>query len=349
MANTISSQSMERILPPCLATYEWVSTTGCNAYAPEEAHEIATQIAEKKPHLLPTIIFWRWEMELNRKTINFDPRDPSSYKQVNIGPYIKRIIPDRIQPETEKFSGSNVPVFLPFKQKYPNNFDFTMVKNGQKLLSIQVQKNWFDIYASNSPLAQPPHTLLVPREPRSHFLLPIDLQTISILREQYPTVHFIYSSMGAGAGVNHQHWHMIAGQCEYPVLARPITFMYKGKNISIGHYPKWPTDCLVIERHNDYKMDVEIEFIRFLQQNNIPHNLFVQRNRTWINPRSHTETTLIPGKKYGAWETILGICNTCSQTQYDLVKASILEQALRKIQLEPGLKKKIIQKAESLV
>lgn len=154
--------------------------------------------------------------------------------------------------------------------------------------------------------------------------------------------------MGAGAGVNHQHWHMMAGECEYPVLERSIT-MRSGKNINIGHYPDWPTDCLFIEKHNDYKMDTEIEFISFLQQNNIPHNLFVKRNCTWITPRSHASTALIPGKKYGAWETILGICNTGSRAQYDFVDENILEQALREIQLTRGIKGKIMQKLESLL
>lgn len=339
---------MGNTLPILLATNGLVATTAYDIYAPDNAYEIATKIVKGEPALLPAIIFWRWEIELKRGTVNFDPRNPNSYKQINIGPYVKRIIPDRTQPKTEKFSNPNVPVFLPFEQKFPNNFDFTMAKPGQKLLSIHIGNNWFDIYASNSPLSQVPHTLLVPRELRSHFLLPIDLETISILRELYPTFHFIYSSMGAGAGVNHQHWHMIAGQCEYPVLTRPITLIYQRKNIKIGHYPEWPTDCLVIERHNDYKMDIETEFIRFLQQNNMPHNLFVQQNRTWIDPRSHTDTTMIPGKKYGAWETILGICNACSQTQYDFIEASILEEALHKIRLDVEIQKKMIQKIKAL-
>ena len=155
--------------------------------------------------------------------------------------------------------------------------------------------------------------------------------------------------MGDGGGVNHQHWHMMAGQCEYPILKRQATFIYAGKNARIGHYPKWPTDCILIEKHGKDEMDIEKEFIAFLQQNNIPHNLFVWRNRTWVTPRSHKSTNLIPDKKYGAWETILGICNTGSQTQYDFVNANILQQALREIQLEPGIKERIVRKLESLV
>lgn len=317
------------------------------AGSPNEAYKIATKIVDEKPDMLPTILFWRWEMELRRGTINFDPRNPESYQQVKIGSYIKRIIPDRIQLNTEKFSDPYIPVFLPFERKYPSNFDFTMVKEGQKLVSIFIENSWLDIYASNSPLAQVPHTLLVPREPRSHFLLPIDFKTVSILQNRYPSFHFIYSSMGAGAGVNHQHWHMMAGESEYPVLTRPITLIQQGKNVDIGHYPEWPTDCLVIEKHDDFKMDMEIKFINFLQKNNIPHNLFVKGNCTWVTPRSHTSTTIIPEKKYGAWETILGICNTGSQAQYDFVDENILEQALSEIQLERGIKKKIVQKLES--
>lgn len=148
---------------------------------PDDAYDIATKIVEKNPDLLQEILSWRWEMELKRGTINFDPRDPDSYKQVHIGSYIKRIIPDRIQPTTEKFSDPYVPVFLPFEQKYPNDFDFIMAKPGQKLLSIFIEKNWLDIYASNSPLAKVPHTLLVPRESRSQFLLSVDLKTVSII------------------------------------------------------------------------------------------------------------------------------------------------------------------------
>lgn len=339
---------MKKSLLNLLTTTELASISNYDTCSPNDAYNIATRIVEKNSALLQEIIFWRWEMELKRGVVNFDPRNPKSYQQVKIGDYIKRIIPDRIQLTTEKFSDPYVPVFLPFEQKYPNNFDFTMARPGQKLLSICVENNWLDIYASNSPLAQVPHTLLVPRELRSQFLLPVDFEAVSILRERYSTFHFIYSSMGAGAGVNHQHWHMMAGQCEYPILTRPITFLHQGKNISIGHYPKWPTDCLVIEKHNNYKMDMEIELISFLQENNIPHNLFVKQNRTWVTPRSHASTSLIPDKKYGAWETILGICNTGSQAQYDFVDASILEQALREIQLKLDTKEKIVRKLKSL-
>ncbi len=325
-----------------------ISLLGRKDYSPIEAYKIATKIVHGAPELLSEVIFWRWETALERGVINFDPRDPRSYKEVEIGPYIKRIIPDRTKPETEKFSDSLTPVFLPFNKKYPNNFDFTMAKLGQKLLSIFIENIWFDIYASNSPLASVPHTLLVPRELRSQFLLPIDLRIISILRERYPQFHFIYSSMGAGAGVNHQHWHMMVGQCEYPVIRRSITNIYMDENTNIGHYPEWPTDCIVVESLNDYKMEIEMEFIDFLQKNNVPHNVFVSKNRSWITPRSHINSKLIPEKKYGAWEVILGICNTGSQEQYDFVNVNILEQALREIQLTPNVKKEIIKKIELL-
>jgi hypothetical protein len=320
----------------------------CCVVAPEIAHKVASEIVEKEPRLLPEVISWRWEMELKRGTINFDPRNPKNYQQMMMGAYVKRIIPDRVQPETEKFSDSCVPVFLPFEQKYPNNFDFTMSKPGQKLLSMQVGGDCFDIYSSNSPLSRAPHTLVVPKEPRSHFLLPVDLSLISILREKYPAFHFIYSSMGGGAGVNHQHWHMMAGHDDYPILTRPITYIDQNSDISIGCYPEYPTDCYVLERRCDYKMEIEMEFIDYLQKNNVPHNLLAKQNYTWITPRSHTESTLIPGKKYGAWETILGVCNACSQAQYNLIEINIFEQALREIQLKQADREELTKKLKSL-
>jgi hypothetical protein len=323
-------------------------TVGDEILHPDLAHKIATEMVEKDPNSLQTVIFWRWEMELKRGIVNFDPRNPDSYQQVKIGSYVKRIIPDRIQPKTEKFSDPNIPVFLPFGHNFINNFDFSMAKPGQKLLSIQVENDWFDVFASNSPLAQVPHTLLVPREPRSQFLLPIDLKVVSVLRERYPSFHFVYSSMGGGAGVNHQHWHMMAGQAEYPVLERPIEQLIQGRRSNVGHYPRFPTDCFVIESHDGYQMDTEVDFVNLLQQTNTPHNLYVQQNRTWIAPRSHTETSLIPGKKYGAWETVLGVCNTGSQEQYDCVNETVLKQALREIQLKPEEKEKLAQELKSL-
>lgn len=318
-------------------------------YDPENAYEFATEVVERDPDLLPTAISWRWEMELRRGVVNFDPRDPEQYKKVAIGSYMKRIIPDRVLLDTEVFSRAIVPVYLPFETKYPNNFDFTMAKPGQKLLSIDVEGNLFDVFASNSPLAQVPHTLLAPKELRSQFLQPSDIDAVSKLREKYPIFHFVYSSMGAGAGVNHQHWHMMAGRAEYPVLSRPVTVIHQGEKAKIGHYPQWPVDCLTIERADTYGMDIEKEFIHYLQQNDMPHNLFVDGNRTWITPRSHTETSLIPGKKYGAWETVLGVCNTGTRQQYDFVDEPILERALHEIQLDSVVMATVIQKLKSLI
>lgn len=315
---------------------------------PEYVYKLATEIIKRDPDLLPAVLSWRWEMELRRGIVNFDPRDPEAYKQVKIGSYLKRIIPDRVKPDTEVFSQA-VPVYLPFEQKYPSNFDFTMAKPGQNLLNIEIDGNSFDIFASNSPLASVPHTLLVPTEQRSQFLKPSDIDAVSKLREDYPMFHFVFSSMGAGAGVNHQHWHIMAGQAGYPIHSRPITMIHEGEKAKIGHYPEWPTDCLVIESSDGYEMEVEKEFVKYLQQNNMPHNLFVDGKRTWIAPRSDTGTTLIPGKKYGAWEIILGVCNTNGLDQYNFVNENILIQALRAIQLSPEVKAKNIQELITLV
>lgn len=339
-ANTLVSQSGSELVVP---------TTEDELYIPGVAYDIATDIVEKNPDLLPAAIAWRWEMELRRGVVNFDPRDPSQYKTTGIGSYMKRIIPDRVLPDTEVFSHAAVPVYLPFEQKYPNNFDFTMAKPGQKLLSINVEGNGFNVFASNSPLAEVPHTLLVPQELRPQFLQRPDMEAVLKLQERYPSFHFVFSSMGGGAGVNHQHWHMMAGESQYPVQSRPISPLYEFNGTRIGHYPEYPTDCILIEKSGDVTMDLETAFIEHLQQNNIPHNLFVKGNRTWIAPRSHTETLLIPGKKYGAWETILGVCNTGTQEQYDFVDDTILEQALHTIQLPPAEKAELVQALISLV
>ncbi|MEP7166608.1 MAG: hypothetical protein ABI758_01365 [Candidatus Woesebacteria bacterium] len=316
---------------------------------PSLAYEYATDVVALKPDLLPQAVTWRWETELARGIVNFDPREPTSYQRVPMDEYVKRIIPDRIQPKTEKFSNPDVPVYLPFEIKYPNNFDFTMATTGQKLLSIKIESHHFDLYASNSPLFEGPHSLLVPREPRSQFLLSADMEAISLLREKYPEFHFVYSSMGGGAGVNHQHWHVMAGLPDYPVLQRPISVLHSTNKVTIGHYPDFPNDCLVIENTADNSMKIETQFIQYLQQNNIPHNLFVWKNRSWITPRSHTESLVIPDKKYGAWETILGVCNACSQSQYDFINVGLLELALQEIQLERFKKEEIVQKFIQIV
>ncbi|MEO6077607.1 MAG: hypothetical protein ABIP54_02375 [Candidatus Andersenbacteria bacterium] len=336
---------MKHSLLKLLTQAEQVLFLSDRILSPDNAYEIATKIVSREPALLSAVIFWRWEMELKRGVINFDPREPNSYQEAKIGHYIKRIIPDRIQVDTEKFSDPYVPVFLPFEKKYPNNFDFTMSKPGQKLASIFVENVWFDIYASNSPLASVPHTLLVPQELRSHFLLPIDFDVVLALCANYPEIHFIYSSMGAGAGVNHQHWHMMMGDCEYPILNRNPKTMLDRDGIQVSCYTDWPTDCLLIEKKDKYiGMEIEERLIQYLQNENIPYNLFIKNQRTWINPRSHISTKTIPGKKYGAWETILGICNTGSQEQYNFVNEDTLEKALRDIQLDQVEKSKIVKK-----
>lgn len=316
---------------------------------PKSAYLYASDAVFQNPDLLPSIIEWRWKMELDRGVVNFDPRDPKQYRKVKIGSYEKRIIPDRILPDTELFSRSLVPVYLPFETKYPNNFDFTMAKPGQKLLTFEIEGVKFDVFASNSPLAHVPHTLLVPQDLRSQFILAIDIDVASKLIEKYPNFHFIYSSMGAGAGVNHQHWHMMAGQVNYPILARKSVAIFKNQKIKLSYYPQWPTDCILIEKTDNYGMDIEKKFIHYLQQNNIPHNIFIKNNRTWITPRSHKETALIPEKKYGAWETVLGICNTGTQKQYDLVDELILEKALREVQLDSLIFEKLIEKLKSFI
>lgn len=311
---------------------------GNSDYAPEEAYRVATEIVEKEPSLLPEVIQWRWRMELNRGTVDFDPNDPNSYREVAIGRYIKRIIPDRIQPKSEEMSGPDTSVYVPFEQK-PSDFVYTMARPGQKLLSIVLEKTAFDIYASNSPLTKAPHTLLVPQDLRPQFMLPIDLQVISVLQARYPLFSFMYSSMGGGAGVNQQHWHMIADSCTYPVLAQPIEFRHQARAFTIGQYCNWPSDSLILGGDADYKTGVLIEFIELLQQLNVPHNLFVKR-WTWLNPRSRLQTALIPGKKFGTWESILGICNACSQEEYDKTDAYVFEQALNMIQLRREQKEK---------
>lgn len=315
---------------------------------PHDLAAYASELIKNDPGLLPDIILWRWEIELRRGIVKFDPRNPSCFQEIAIGQYLKRIIPDRIQTKGEQMSGATTPVYEPFEQMH-SGFNYFMIPPEQKLFEVMLGNKNYNILASNSPLTYNPHTLLVSQEKRSQFLSPEDFECVSLLCLDYPNFTFTYSSLGAGAGVNHQHWHMIAGQESYPILCEPLKEFYTDSTITLGMPKHWITNSIVIGGDHEARFDLAARFTKFLQDRNIPHNLFIQQNQIWINPRSRKHSAAMPSKKFGTWETILGICNTSSWDEYHQVDEALFEKALLELKLDVNDEKELKTKLISMI
>jgi hypothetical protein len=316
-------------------------TQELNAHTTQQLYDAATLMVDEDPSVLPEIIQWRWETELARGVIHFDPRIPENYLTRNMGPYMKRVIRDRMGPKPERMSNPYTPVQVPFETKF-SGFDYSMAPPGQLLLSMQIRGGTYDIFAANSPLTEAPHTLLVPREARSQFLLQEDIEVLTEMQERYPGFKFMYSSMGGGAGVNQQHIHMSTAGEFFPILTALQSPYVEQDDIKAGIYFDWPTDSIVLSGDLSCRTQVATEFIQYLQAHDQPHNLFGSDNSIWINPRSRKITERIPGKKYGTWESILGICNACSWEEYYDTDEAVFEGALRDIQLDPDVRDQLL-------
>ncbi len=304
-------------------------------------------IREKDLRSLSKNLLILWNKALKNGIINFDPRNPNNYKEIKIGKYIKRIIPDRISKFSEKMSDELLPVKLPFSYKL-NNFDYTKTKTSQKLLQINLVTGKYFIFASNSPLSIEPHCLLIPYKNRGQFIRKVDIKTCNKILKYNPKTVFIFSSLAGGAGVNHMHIHLIPQLNKYPTLyATKIKILSIKNKMNIYKLINWKSDLIIIEGKNNKLLKFTFSIINELQKNNIPHNILIKNGQIWINPRSRKKCTTFKNKKMGSWETILGICNCCSFKEYTAMTEIKFEKCLTEIMMnkkENNFVNKIINK-----
>lgn len=265
------------------------------------------------------VITKRWKIALDEGIINFDPNDKTQYKECIIGRYLKRIIPDRIRTYDNKevLSDHTTPVKIPFINAH-GIFNYNKIHINQELCRIYFKNNIYRIIASNSPLTYSHHTLIVPFIDQSHFLKINDLKFSFEILNTFPDYSIMFSSMGAGAGVNHMHMHMIAGREFYPVSHATKKVFYENSAITAMTLLDWPSDVYILCGESNIILDAGIRFINYLQNTNTPHNMLAFTNELWINPRSRKASIVIPDKRLGTWETILGICNACSLNEYNI-------------------------------
>lgn len=274
-----------------------------------------------------------WNKALEKGAINFNPRNPNNYKEVKIGKYIKRIIPDRITKLSEKMSDELLPIKLPFSYKL-GNFDYTKVKTAQKLLQVNLRIGKYFILASNSPLSIEPHCLLVPCRNRGQFITKVDIRACCEILKYNPDIVFIFSSLAGGAGVNHMHIHLIPGLSKYPtVYAMKRKILSDKGKINIHRLINWKSDLLIIEGNNNKLVNFATYVVGELQKNNMPHNILIKNGQIWVNPRSRKRCFAFKNKKFGSWETMLGICNCCSIKEYMTMTEIIFEKCLTEIMM----------------
>lgn len=284
---------------------------------------------------LADLIACRWEMALKAGAVHFNPADSTQYQEVRIGKYIKRLIPDRAKQGSEIMSDHSMRIFSPFNE---NNFNYNDIPSAQELFRFKINNKTQRIIASDSPLTYSPHTLLVPTDKRPQFILKKDLITAFAIIENSPVFTLLFSSMGGGAGVNHMHWHLIAGKEHYPINNTRTEILINTKKIAVSVPVDWPTDSFIFKGCTDSVIESSFKFIKYLQESNLPHNIFLSHNSIFVNPRARKGARAIPGKKFGTWETILGICNACSQEEYKLIDEHIFQDALRQIMLNTAQK-----------
>lgn len=281
----------------------------------------------------------RWEKELQKGIIKFDPRDKNQYKEKKIGIFTKRIIPDRMFSDGEILSDTSTPVFTPFCNN--KNFNYNKAPESQELFRLIINNLIYRFCASNSPLSISPHILLVPLKNRPQFIKFCDIKVIFEIIKKNQEFNFVYSSMGAGASVNHMHIHLISGKEYFPVLNSRKKLFSTKNNFLIKTLVTWPSDAYILVGKNQPITQPAYNFIKFLQINNIPHNLFIRQNEIWVNPRSRITSKIMPNKKFGSWETILGIFNACSKNEYFLINGKIFNNILEEIRIDTRLRNKI--------
>ena len=281
----------------------------------------------------------RWCLELKSGVINFNPINKSQYKEKRIGKFLKRIIPDRILGKGESMNDCKTPVFVYFKNN--KDFNYNKTPKSQELFRIKIKNLRYRFFVSNSPLSYSPHLLLVPFHNRSQFIRLCDIETIfNILKDEKEFV-FLYSSMGAGAGVNHMHIHLIAGREPFPVMSAEKKIFFEKKGYRIEKFKNWPSDSYMFSGNTKKIIENSYKFIKFLQKNNVPHNIFIQKEEVWINPRDRIFSKIMPNKKFGSWEVILGIFNACSVAEYNYINGINFESILTEIKIRGRLKKRI--------
>lgn len=231
-----------------------------------------------------------------------------------------------------------IPVRYSFGKK-PYSFNYQLAPQEQELFRLSINNQRYRILASNSPLTYSYHTLLIPLNRRIQVININDLKNAFSILKKYPEYTILYSSMGAGAGVNHMHLHLIAGKEDYPVLRAKRKRILHNLGLELLSVYNWPQDTYILRGDVNLIIDIADKFIKRLQRYNIPHNLFIRAGELWINPRSRKQSSILPNKKFGSWETILGIFNACSRGEYLTITAPLFYKILHEIQIEPEQKR----------
>ena len=275
-----------------------------------------------------------WHAAVVDGAVKYGSSGQQALLERGIGRFLIRRVPGRGLPGDEGTLSVDSPIFKPVE---PTDFTFEpgRLPNSQILDGFTVQDEEFLIIAADVPLAHHPHYLVVSKKVRPQFLLPADLASTWALIEANQGWWATYSSVAAGAGVNHQHTHVIAGPDNLPwmVADRVLVAEDSHSRVRVEQLAQWPSDPVIVRGPRDTVHRAAAALTKLLQQNGIPHNLVLRPGEVAICPRSRRRSTSLPDKKFGTWETILGVCNASTE-DYQRIDEPLFLRSLGEIRLD---------------
>ncbi|OGW97884.1 MAG: hypothetical protein A2Z81_04160, partial [Omnitrophica WOR_2 bacterium GWA2_45_18] len=161
----------------------------------------------------------------------------------------------------------------------------------QRLFQIDLNGNAARIHVDNGPDYKY-HFLVLPEAERNHSQLIQGHHILTLLKlmrfSGSPNLKFAHNSWGGGAAVNHLHIHGIY----YPEGVMPVEnagleqIRVYPSNVTVNKLVDYPAKGFVFRGEDIVALaEVSGNFIKTLQEKNIPYNLFISRQGIYVLPR----------------------------------------------------------------
>ncbi|XP_055913199.1 GDP-D-glucose phosphorylase 1 [Eupeodes corollae] len=170
-----------------------------------------------------------------------------------------------------------------------NKFNFSQIKPDEKLLDIPFEDVVVSFIINQSPLTVY-HSLICPDlekcQPQLITENSLKFCIEFLLYTDETGFRIGYNSPGALASVNHLHLHLLYLDCDIFIDNAELEVI--GKSGAYRFSKTMPTEaiCYLIDDSNKQSILKTIyELIKFMCHHNIPHNIFITRDRTQTNKR----------------------------------------------------------------